>query len=196
MATPAKRRRLKLRNASGHPDWLVRGVLRWAMALEEIEPRWLREAWFRGRDAGYFTGHAYHSGRIVCTVPRKCEPEMLIRITAHELYHIRQFNVGMLRSREARSEYARDTERQACAAERRALAAFEGRKEELLAEWRSKAKPPKAKPAKSPLKERNYERNSELLAAWQRKLKLAQTKVKQYRAKVRRYERELEKAGA
>jgi hypothetical protein len=106
-----------------------------------------------------------------------------VRLTAHELAHLAQYD----RPKERAQYSEREAERLA----RLVLGEFEEREAELTEAW---MKPPayadRPKKPKPTLKERNAAKARAKLKEWQRKEKLAKTKRKKYEKAVRRYEKE------
>ena len=192
---------MRLRNSTDWPDYFLRRMVAWCCGELGLPVRRLRNAQFRNRSTCNYSGHAYSSMRIVCSVgptsrfPTKPDnrdgmageimadrTEALIAITAHELEHIRQYATGLSRLIKGR------TEATTRAAEVRVLRAFRANREALMAEW---SKEPAAKPQKpkASVQEKRAAKAQADLDRWQRKLKLAQTKIKKLKAKVRYYDR-------
>lgn len=124
-----------------------------------------------------YTGHSRGSKPVTFTVNN--ELEMLIKVTAHELQHIKYRSE---RRHDDNNEI--DVQLQAV----RVLKLFQEQQNELTTAWQVPDKP-KGKPATVSVVDRRAKAASDALAKWQRKAKLAATKVKKYKARVKYYER-------
>lgn len=203
-------KRYALKNTTDFSDQFLRRMIRWLVKSLGYDPR-LRQAKFRNRTRGAYSGRAYLSGRIVVSIgPTSSYPttasgykaahrdqttgeyesfndrlEGLVGVTAHELCHVNDY-----RHRGNSSEYT------SCSAERRALRLFREHRDRLLAEWTAVLPLVVPEPVVEPtirsfekLIQRRAEKAQRFLDQWQRKLKLAQTKLRKYRKQVAYYEK-------
>jgi hypothetical protein len=191
---------MKLKNSTSWPDHFIRRMAAWCCRQSGLPVRELRHAEFRNRKRSY-SGHAWMSGRIVCSIGRLGFPtqpdtrdgmqgeiladrlECLVAITAHEIEHICQYRENRSRALKNR----RRSEPATRAHEIRVLRLFRANRESLIAEW--SATPKQRETIKRTRQEINDAKARKMLAAWERKLKLAKTKVAAYRRKVRYYDR-------
>lgn len=194
---------MKLKNTTDFADHLLRRMVSWCCRQVGYKPSRIRAAQFRNK-SGAYSGHAYHSRRIVASIgPDKLFPlppdsrpgmdnesfadrtEALVAITAHEIAHLLQYETGRITRLKANGLTERDARRQEVAC----LRAFRNSRELLLTDW-SHEPAEKAKPVAS-VQDRRAAKAQAALDRWQRKAKLAATKVRQYRRQVGYYERAL-----
>jgi hypothetical protein len=192
---------MKLKNTTEWPDYFLRRMVAWCCHESGLPVRRLREATFRNC-AYSFSGHAYGSMRIVCSVGRSGFPaspdtrpgmsgeiiadrmEALIAIASHEIEHCCQY----AERRSAALKKQRWSELVTRQHEVATLRKFREHREQLLTEW-SEVPTPRASKSKPTQQERNEAKAREMLATWERKLKLAKTKVTAYKRKCRYYDR-------
>lgn len=198
---------MKLKNTTDFPDYFLRRMVSWCCKQLDYSSRNISEAQFRNRSDSCASGCAYGSQRFVVSIgnitwindgtgdgsrtkrARRTIYERandLVRVTAHEIFHLKAHREGINSRNYGRSSGS--SERQTCWHEQKILEAFKTNRESLMDKW---LKPPVARtqrPRKT-LQEQRAEKANNSLIRWQRKLKLAQTKVKQYKQKVRYYEK-------
>jgi hypothetical protein len=198
---------VKLKNTTDGPDHFLRRATSWVAKQIGLPIRRVREVVVRNR-ADSASGRAYWSMRVVVSIGRTGFPqpayrypgrtndafmipakadrlEALIGTLAHELTHLRQFDVIRWKGAVRKLKRTPGTERPTTFEERRVLELFKSQREELLTEWNI-APPEKVKPS---LQEQRRAKALRDLERWQRKLKLAQTKVKQKRRRLAYYDR-------
>lgn len=194
---------MRLRNSTDWPDHFLRRMVSWCCRQIGYPPSKVREVQFRNRTRRCYSGRAYGSRRIVCSVgPASAFPvapdnrpgmdgeiiadrlEALIAITAHELRHLWQYANGKSRTLDAE----RRTEHDARWHEVRTLRAFRHSRELLLIDWSHEPASHQSKP-KPPVQERRAAKAQADLDRWLRKLKLAQTKVRKLKRRVTYYDK-------
>ncbi len=192
---------MDIKNSTDWPNFFLRRLVSWCCKQSGLPVSKMQLANFRKRNEGY-SGHAWSSMRIVCSVGYRGFPtepdnrpglqgeifhdriEALVAVTAHEIEHCCQYHEG----RSHKLKQSGSTETATRVHEVRCLRLFRENRKELLAEW---SEPPKHKP-KRPATSRqvlNEQRARALLKIWMTKKKLADTKVNNYRTRVRYYER-------
>ena len=192
---------MKLKNSTTFENHFLRRMVAWCAKQVEYPVSKVREAQFRNRTRRSYSGHAYGSRRIVCSIgPASRFPllpdsrpgmsneivadreEALIAVTAHELTHLHQYlfrrDTGKKRWSELDARWH----------EVKALREFRANRDALLAEW-SKAPAAKVAKPKPSIVEKRAAKAAADLARWNKKLKLAQTKVRKLKTRVRYYER-------
>jgi hypothetical protein len=192
---------MKLKNSTDFPDHFLRRLVSWCCRQSGLPARRLLRAEFRNRTQLY-SGHAYSSMRIVCSIGRFGFPtdpdnrpgmdgeifadriETLVAITAHEIEHCCQYAEG----RGWKLKAVKGSERNTRVHEVRCLRLFRANRDALMAEWGETPPPRIAKP-KPTRQELNEKRARAALARWETKLKTAQNKVRKLRAKSRYYDR-------
>lgn len=69
---------MRLKNTTDWPDYFLRRLVSWCCRQLDLPGHFVREAKFRNRTSGRYSGHAYHnshSGRIVVSIRVLREPE-------------------------------------------------------------------------------------------------------------------------
>lgn len=170
-----------------YPDCRIHvslGVVRWFKDPPqdpEIQVREVRDDWGK------------HSVPIWPSHLRTRQVDDLVRVTAHECFHVYAYVNDIRTRRIAKHHRPGSSEPQTRWHERQVLRAFQAQREELLARWMRKPSR-RAQAPKPPAEELERERVADHLKRWERKLKLAQTKVRRYRRELKRAERQVQAA--
>lgn len=201
---------MKIKNSTDWPNNFLRRMTAWCCRELKMSPGLVSSIQFRNRNDGRTSGRAYWpSNRIVVSAGVsflkykagrhhsyygssngdenfRNRIDWLVRITAHELFHILAHDEGVRTRRFGRSSGS--SEKHTKHYERKVYESFLANRDALLAEWSAEpeATPVPPKPTRQEL---NDAKSRKQLATWERKLKLAKTKVAAYRRKVRYYDR-------
>lgn len=199
---------MKITNTTDFHDMFLRRMIGWVCRQVGYPVSQVTEAVFRNRSDSSYSGRAFlNQRRIVVSVRMSMTDARralvsqqhaeqwavgrindLLTVTSHEIIHLWmcQERIGTRRSRRYGTTSPGGSERHVEGYTARVVAAFDARRDELIAAWTPVPRP--TKPTQS-LSDRRRAKVEAALARWQRKLKLAQTKIRKLKAKARYYDR-------
>lgn len=209
---------MKLKNSTDFDDKFLRRMVSWCCKELDMPVKTVQSATFTNTKR-IWRGRAFIERKaILCRVGAMLEPrtdnrpgmdgvtladrlEVLVYLTAHELYHLAAEWVPHHKQRTRRG-YSGSGEAITRSVGKRVMLAFRESRDRLLAEWSEKPADESLEPSnkfdgvpvvRAFVKER-ADKAAKLLTVWERKLKLAKSKVRKYRSKVRYYENKTQAA--